>query len=230
MVNPYLTPPQVESAESRSWAQGFLYGFQGPSQSTTPRNEIGTEDADAFDAGVLGGQDAAINGLAFDPTCVDLNAEAPETFSQIAETHGFMGGMTLLDVFKAGYFKIVGDAAMAAKCTAGAIFGGIVDFVLISISLETFSDNPDEAIAQIGGKLQGLLQALGYDQGMQLFIGGGIDTSEAAAHCELQLTPIFRDQASATNAAKAMGRPNWLVATWDTNANQCGGISVVDQG
>jgi hypothetical protein len=59
--NPCLTLPQVESPQSRSWAMGVSYGFQGPAQSSMTPAEIQPEDAGAFDEGVLAGQDAAIN-------------------------------------------------------------------------------------------------------------------------------------------------------------------------
>jgi hypothetical protein len=39
MENPYLTPPQVESPQSRSWGLGFAHGFQGPNQSSMTPND-----------------------------------------------------------------------------------------------------------------------------------------------------------------------------------------------
>ena len=33
--NPYLQPPQIEGPQSRSWAQGFTFGFCGPEYLTT---------------------------------------------------------------------------------------------------------------------------------------------------------------------------------------------------
>nr|WP_315393952.1 hypothetical protein [uncultured Duganella sp.] len=223
MENPYLTAPQVEGPQSRSWSAGFLYGFQGPALSATAQADVQSEDADAFNEGVLAGQDAAINGLPLAQGCVDLNVERPE-FAHLAATESAGIGTTLLDAFKA--IVEVGEAA--AHAAAGAVLGGILDFVTLSIALETFNDDPDQAITDVGGQLQDALQRLGYDQGMQLFVGGGVDLSEGAVGCELKLTAIYRGQEGASAAAKAMGRPHYLVASWRTDL--CGGISVVERG
>jgi hypothetical protein len=63
--NPFLTPPQVESPQSRSWGIGFAFGFQGPEQSSMTPANIQPEDVDAFNQGVLAGQGTAINGLSW---------------------------------------------------------------------------------------------------------------------------------------------------------------------
>lgn len=223
MENPYLTPPQLEGPQARSWRAGFLYGFQGPALSATAQGDVDSEDADAFNEGVLAGQDAAVNGLPLAQGCVDLNVERPQ-FAHLAATESAGIGTTLLDAFKA--IAAVGEAA--AHAAAGAVLGGIVDFVTLSIALETFNDDPDQAIADAGARLQDALQRLGYDQGMQLFVGGGVDLSEGAVGCELKLTAIYRDQQGASAAARGMGRPHYLVAAWRTD--QCGGISVVEHG
>jgi len=222
MENPYLATPQVESGKSRSWGLGFVYGFQGPDLSSTAQADVETEDADAFNEGVLAGQQAALNGLPFEPACVDLNVKRPEFGHLALEAPG--AGMTLIDVFKA----ITGAGEVAAEAAAGAIVGGVLDLVLLSIALETFSDDPEKAMVQAGARLQDALRRLGYDQSLQLFIGGGVDVSEETVGCELKLTPIFRSQDAATDAAKAIGRPSHFVASWRTD--QCGGISIVDQG
>jgi hypothetical protein len=85
MENPFLTPPQVESPQSRSWGMGFAYGFEGPAQSSPAPTDIGPEDADAFDLGVLAGQDSAINGLALASSCIDLNVLGPGLSPDLAK-------------------------------------------------------------------------------------------------------------------------------------------------
>jgi hypothetical protein len=75
LENPFLSTPQVESPASRSWAAGLLFGLQGPKQSSFNQADVPSEEADAFNQGVLASQDAAINGLEFEQTCVDLNVE-----------------------------------------------------------------------------------------------------------------------------------------------------------
>jgi hypothetical protein len=209
MENPFLTPPQVESPQSRSWGMGFTYGFQGPAQSSMAPADIGPEDADAFDQGVLAGQDAAINGVPLTNSCVDLHVEGPDLFSPDGISGSFEAGVTLWKGFRHLFGK--------------GLFSGVLAIVELSIALETFSDDPNEALTQAATSLQGQLQTLGFDQGMQLLIGGGVDT--ATAGCELLLTPIHRDLDAATAAANSLGRAQWLVASWRTD--QSGGVTIV---
>jgi hypothetical protein len=209
--NPFLSVPQVESPQSRSWAAGFLYGFQGPAQSSFAQEDVPTEDRDAFNLGVLAGQDAAINGLSLENVCVDLNVEPPSLvhFTTDAATEV---------VFSA--FGIVKFGLHVAGLSAEAI----IAVINLSIALETFSDDPTTAITERATRLQESLHEIGVENAMELFIGGGVDTTSTG--CELQLTPIFRDQAAAVTAAQAIGRQHWLVVRWQTN--QSGGISVAD--
>jgi|SRR5450432_620041 len=209
LQNPFLTPPQVESRQSHSWALGFAFGFQGPEQSAMTPADIEPEDADAFDTGVLAGQGAAINGLPFSPACVDLNAEGPSV-PHLAADGLIEGGMTLWD--------------LVAHGIAGGIAGGVLLVVNLSIALETFTDDPDTALAQQASALQGLLQRLGMSDSMELFVGGAVDLSVLG--CELQLTPIFRTAEAAVGAARGSGRAKWLVASWRTD--QSAGVRIVE--
>jgi hypothetical protein len=213
--NPFLTVPQIESPQSRSWEAGFLYGFQGPEQSSFAQEDVPTEDRDAFNSGVLAGQDAAINGLLLDNICVDLNVEPPSLahFLTDAGTEAVFTGFGI-----AHHIKNFG--ALVAGFTAE----GIIAVINLSIALETFSDDPTTAITERAARLQESLAKIGIGNAMELFVGGGVDT--ASTGCELQLTPIFRDQAAAVTAAKAIGRQHWLVVRW--RSNQSGGISVAD--
>jgi hypothetical protein len=185
---------------------GFAYGFQGPAQSTMTPADIQPEDADAFDQGVLAGQGAAINGLSLPQPCVDLHAE------------GGIGPHLVLDVPEG--IMVVVD--FADKFAAG-IGGGAIFLINLSIALETFTDDPDQRLAKAATALQAKLQEMGFDQSLEMFIGGGVDLEQRG--CELLLTPIFRFQDAATNAAKALGRSQWLVASWRTD--QSGGATTV---
>jgi hypothetical protein len=209
--NPFLTVPQVESPASRSWASGFLFGFQGPEQSTFAQADVPTEDRDAFNLGVLAGQSAAINGLEFTDTCVDLAVERPS------------GPHFAADATTEGIFTLFGIAKLGLH-VAGLAAEGIIAVVMLSIALQTFSDDPDVAISQRAQRLQSSLSEMGITSSMELFLGGGVDISVSG--CELKVTRIFRGQAAATEAAKAVGRDHWLVVTWRTD--QSGGIRVVD--
>jgi hypothetical protein len=186
---------------------GFAFGFQGPEQSTMAQADIQTEDADAFNQGVLAGQNAAISGLSLPQPCVDLHAEGgfgPHLFLDVPE--GIM------------WIKDLGEGL------AAGIGGSVIFFLNLSIALETFTDDPGERLTQAATALQSKLQHMGFDQSMELFIGGGVDTSQRG--CELMLTPIFRSQDTATNSAKALGRNEWFVASWRTD--QSGGATIVD--
>jgi hypothetical protein len=206
LQNPFLTPPQVESAQSRSWSMGFAFGFQGPEQSTMTPVDIQPEDADAFNQGLLAGQNAAINGLSLPQPCVDLHAE------------GGLGPHLLMDVPEGlMWIKDLGEGL------AAGIGGSVIFFVNLSIALETFTDDPDERLTQAASTLQAKLQDMGFNQSMELFIGGGVDISVAG--CELMLTSIFRSKDAAVTAAKGLGRPHWLVVSWRTD--QSGGATVV---
>src|SRR6266566_3598318 len=108
LVNPFLTPPQIESPQSRSWAMGFAFGFQGPERSTMTPADINPEDADAFDQGVLVGQDAAINGLSLATPCVDLNAEGPSG-AHLAATEGPEAGIALFSTIVHGIAGAVSE-------------------------------------------------------------------------------------------------------------------------
>lgn len=207
MENPFLTPPQVESPQSRSWGVGFIYGFQGPAMSSMTTEDVAPEDFDAFDMGVLAGQDAAINGLEFASPCVDLNREGPSLLE--IGSGGFEGAAAILHSFKAPY-------------TAG-LLGMLIAVVELSMGLETHFDDPNEKLQESAVALQGQLASVGFSESMELFLGGGVDTS--ATGCELLLTSIHRDQSNAEAAAPALGRAEWLVVRW--RSDQSGGATVV---
>lgn len=208
LQNPFLEVPQVESPQSRSWALGFAFGFQGPAESSMAPTEIAPEDADAFDQGVLAGQDAAINGLEFPNVCVDLHSEGPSV-PHLAVDGTVEGGLTIFELAKGAF--------------AGALLEGVLMVVMLSISLETFSDDPDEALAGQASALQRTLQRLGIENSMELFLGGAVDTSNFG--CELMMTPVFRTLEAASASARGLGRPQWIVTSWRTD--QSNSVNIV---
>jgi hypothetical protein len=187
---------------------GFAFGFQGPEQSTMAQADVQTEDTDAFNQGVLAGQGAAMNGLPFDQFCVDLNAEGPD-WPEFGMDAVIEGGQMIWSIVKHGF--------------ALSLLEGVLLVVNLSIALETFSDDPETAIQQEATALQQLLQRMGITNSLELFIGGGVDTTQRG--CELKLTPIFRSKDAATNSASTLGRDKWFVASWRTD--QCGGATIV---
>jgi hypothetical protein len=209
--NPFLTPPQVEGPESRSWASGFLFGFQGPNFSVSAPSDLPIEDLPAFEMGTLAGQQTAIEGWPTTDQCIDLNVEPP------ALPH-FLG-----DLIIEGGFTFAG-IALTGVHIAGLFFEGIIAIVNLSIALETFSDEPTTALSEAAQGLQAGLLELGITASMDLFVGGGVDLQ--ATGCELVITPIFRSQEAAASAAQALGRSEWLVVSWRTD--QSGGMHIVE--
>jgi hypothetical protein len=207
--NPFLTPPQVEGPESRSWASGFLFGFQGPAFSVSAPSNLPIEDLDAFEMGSVTGQQAAIDGWPTLYECIDLNVEPPAA------------GHIFTDLSIEGVFAA---ATYIGRHFAGFFLEGILAIVNLSIALDTFSDDASAALSEAAHGLQESLLELGITASMELFIGGGVDLQ--AIGCELQMTPIFRSQEDAASAAEALGRSEWLVVAWRTN--QSGGMHVVE--
>jgi len=187
---------------------GFAFGFQGPAMSTMTPTDINPEDADAFDKGVLAGQDAAIEGLVLAEPCVVLNSEGP----------------TLPHMAIEGAEAASALVAFAAKHLIMGLTEGLVMLFTLSITLQTTFDDPDVAVAQQASSLATLLQQMGITDPMQLFLGGAVDVQQT--NCEVQLTPIFRTLQAAIDAARAVGRPQWLVISWRTD--QSGGMKLED--
>jgi hypothetical protein len=214
--NPFLVPPQVESPQSRSWAKGFVWGFEGPANSSLPQEDLTIEDSDAFDQGVLAGQNSAINGLELDHPCIDLNVEPP-ALSHPFEVKNFPEAADV-------GLEAIATAVEVAEVGLAAFFGsGILLAVGLSIGLETFSDDPGAVISENVTRIQDQLGEMGFTGSFMLFVGGAIDLGQAG--CELKMTSIFRQLEDAKAAAMAMGRPHFVVASW--RSDQSGGVEVV---
>jgi hypothetical protein len=211
ITNPFLTPPQVEGPQSRSWAAGFLFGFQGPAFSVSAPSDLPIEDLEAFEMGSLTGQQAAIDGWPTTDQCIDLNVHPPSLAHFTA------------DLIIEGGFSVAGIVLVGVH-VAGLFFEGVIAIVNLSIALETFSDSPSTALGEAAQGLQGKMQELGISASIELFMGGGVDLQSPA--CGLLLTPMFRSQESAASAARALGRSQWLVVAWRTD--QSGGMRIVE--
>jgi hypothetical protein len=84
--------------------------------------------------------------------------------------------------------------------------------------------DPSEAVTGQATKLAGVLADMGITNSMELFLGGGIDMNNAG--CELKLTPIFRSLDGARSAAQGLGRPQFVVVSWRTDAS--GSVRLAD--
>jgi hypothetical protein len=145
--------------------------------------------------------------------CVDLNSEGPDfkEFSVVAVVEG------------GAFIKGLLSTTKSISHLAGGIAEGVLAIVDLSLSLETFSDDPETALTQQASALQQLLQRLGIQNSMELFTGAGVDLEQHG--CELLLTPVFRFQDAATKAAAGLGRAQWFVTSWRTD--QSGGATIV---
>src|SRR5258708_8193772 len=108
--NPFLRPPQVEGPLSDAWAKGFVFGFQGPPASVPHPAIEDPEASNAFDQGVLAGQDAAINGFPVQADCVDLREEPPTPADLVPA--GFEAILTIVEVVKHGLVGGIGSALL----------------------------------------------------------------------------------------------------------------------
>ena len=208
LENPFLTVPQAKSPQSRSWGQGFAFGFQGPPASILTPADVQTEDADAFQKGVLAGQQSAIDGLEIVPQpCVDLNAVPPSVLEFASPA--FELSTVVRETFK--------------RALGGAVVSLVLFLAELSIAGQTHFDDPSEALRASANALRDLLTQMGITDSMELFLGGAVDFDVKG--CELKLTPVFRSADAAFSAAQAIGRRGMLVVSWRTD--QSGGITLV---
>jgi hypothetical protein len=206
--NPFDRDP-FEPSQAFAWGQGFLFGLTGPLESVDQAPDSITDDVrDAFNEGVLSGQDAAIHGLDIFPACIDT------------EEHEHVPPEAELAIDVAGFVvEVVKDAATPASAAFSMVF-----MTLVNIALAAHHFTPaSEVIDGLSQDFFGTIEALGR-QDCDFFLGGAVDFD--AKGCQLQLTPLFRTQSDARDAAVALGRPTFFVSQW--RANQCGAMTVVD--
>jgi hypothetical protein len=208
--NPFLRPPLLESPQSKAWAAGFAFGFQGPPTSVPRPPDIEPEASDEFDDGVLVGQQAAIDGFPVLVECVDLHAELP----------------TWVDLLPVGFDALHTLAEVATKGLVAGLGSAILAIVELCIDSTVHFDDSSKAITGQASQLADVLARMGITDSMELYLGGGIDPDIAG--CELKLTPVFRSLDGARSAAQALGRPQFVVARWRTDAS--GSVTLADSG
>jgi hypothetical protein len=205
--NPFDQDPFAPS-QAFAWGQGFLFGLTGPFESTEQApDEISEDVREAFEKGVLSGQQAAIDGLDIFPQCVDT--EEQEHVPLAAE----------LGLEAAGFAVELIEAAKLASAAFSTCFMAALD---IALAAHHFTP-PEEVIDGITEKFFGTIEALGHED-CNFFIGGAVDLE--AAGCQLKLTPLFRTPEQAHDAAVSFGRPVFFVGEW--HANQCGRMKLIE--
>lgn len=207
ITNPFDQEPFAPS-QALAWGQGFLFGMTGPlySREQAP-DSIGDDVREAFEQGVLAGQQAAIDGLNIFPQCIDT--EEQEHVPLAAE----------LGLEGAGFIADLVEGAKLASAAFSTIFMAALD---IALAAHHFTP-PEEVIYGITQQFFGTIENLGRDD-CAFYLGGAVDLNVAG--CQLQLTRLFRTQEQAHDAAVGLGRTLWFVAEW--HANQCGSMTLID--
>ncbi len=201
-----LVNPHLGTATEGGWAMGFSWGFVGPAFSSDPPLVIAPEQSDAFNAGVLAGQETAISGLTIDPPCVSLEQEVSPAAEEFMEGVHLFEGLGLLKALVTTHF-------------AHAAVDGLVGLFLLLIP-GPMPLNPATVFGDLAANVRRALNELGLARS-SLFLAAGFD--DAAAGCELLFTPIFTRIDDARAAVEALGRAHWFIARWDADAPLSGG-------
>ncbi|WP_028065883.1 hypothetical protein [Solirubrobacter soli] len=205
LENPYLPSP----ARASAWAEGFTKGYAG---SGTPEAgpTIDADGMDAFNEGVLTGEESAANGLESDVACL-VAPEDPGPAEDVL--HAWDGIEVAHGLWEMRHLRTL----------AAGIAGIAVVLVELAITLPAHTLPPEQVLPSLGQPMVDALAAYGLDS-IEVFCGAGLDPS--ATDCEILISPLFKSQDTARQAAEAMGRSLWVVASWRTD--QSGSFRLVD--
>jgi hypothetical protein len=206
ITNPYLPSPGASNA----WAEGFIKGFAGPIYTTEPPPNIASEDVVAYAEGVISGQQSAIKGLSFAGPCIS----AGEGHNAISEANHF------INVLEIGHGAW--EAVHLGKLVAG-LTGVTVAFIELACTLPVHAQPPEQVLPNLGQTLVDTLSLYGLDS-IELFSAAGLDPTSSA--CEIAVSPMFKSLDEARQAAAAMGRKDWVIVSWRTDA--CSSFRVVE--
>jgi hypothetical protein len=201
--NPFPSP----SNSAIAWANGFVNGFSGPNRSIEPPANVAEGDVAAFNAGVLTGQQSAIDGLDLSDPCVPAADEASEA------GHLITGVEALHSAWEGRQLSSLG----------AGLAGAAVVPIELACTLPKRTLPPEQVLPNLGQSIIDSLAAFGVGS-LEIFCGAASDALQAG--CEIRLTPLFKSSAQARDGAIAMGRPQWAVVSWRTDA--CGSFRVVD--
>ncbi len=207
ITNPFLPSPSAASA----WAEGFTKGFAATS-SPEPGENVMAEDVGAFNDGVAAGVESARTGVSLGDPCIPASEE-----------HGplHVPGMVINGA------EIVHGAWEARQLTtmAGGVAGIVVALIELACTLPVHTLPPEQVLPNLGQPMVDALTAYGLES-LEWFCGAGLDAT--AADCEIRLSPLFTSSDEARQAAVAMNRSQWLVASWRTD--QSNSFAIVDSG
>ena len=207
LENPFLPAPMAAAA----WAEGFTKGFVA-SASPEPGDNVAAEDVEAFNQGVVAGEQSARVGIRMGDACIPASEE-----------HGPMHvpGMVINGAEIAhGLWEF-----RHLKTLAGGIAGVVVALIELACTLPVHTLPPEQVLPDLGQPTVDALASYGLDS-LELFCGAGLDA--AATDCEIKLTSLFTSADQAREAAMAMARQGWVVASWRTD--QSSSFRIVDSG
>lgn len=196
IYNPYTPAP----AQADAWSEGFSKGFLG-SSSTDPGANVGEDEMAAFNEGVLAGIEGAENGITLGVDCL----EAGEEHGSLHTPAMFINGAEVAH----GIWEM-----RHLKTLAGGVAGIFVAFIELACTLPAHTRPPRDVLPSLGQPLIDQLAAFGIDSA-ELFIGAGLDPT--ATDCEIQVSRLYSSMESAREAAIAMQRSPWLIASWRTD-------------
>lgn len=197
ITNPFLGTPQ-----EAGWAMGFAFGFSSPPQSVPPPGVIAPELVDAFNEGVLVGQQAAIEGFEFGAECIDTIEE--HSFGSLV----FHSATPVIEIGH-GIWELRNLATVAA-----GIGGILVGLIELAVALPADVRTPEEVVPSLGVRLFEQLGKLGLGI-LEIFCGAGLDDQSTA--CQIKVSRVFKSFDQARDAALSMGRDAWLVVRWRTD-------------
>lgn len=196
LENPFLPAPTA----AKAWAEGFTKGFAAIS-SPTPSENVADIDIDAFNQGVEAGAESSQSGLSLgDPCVAALEDDSPfhEMIPAAEIAHGAWELRKLATV-------------------ASGVAGIAVALIELAITLPVRTLPPEQVLPTLGQPMVDELASYGMEP-IELFCGAGLDPT--VTDCEIRLTPMFASLDLARQAAIAMNRFQWLVASWQPVTNQ----------
>lgn len=197
--NPFLPAPGA----ARAWAEGFTKGFAAIS-SPEPGENVSGDDVDAFNQGVVAGEESSRSGIGLGNPCIAASEE-----------HGplHVPGMTInaLEIAHG-----VWEARHLAKLAAG-VASVAVALIELAVTLPVHMLPPEQVLPSLAQPMIDELASYGMEP-IELFCGAGLDPGET--DCEIRVSPIFPSMDLARQAAIGMGRPQWVVVSWSPRTDQ----------
>jgi hypothetical protein len=213
MLNPF---PIVE-LRSLAWEKGFFAGFCSAldrSSDIQPPDLDTADDIDAFNVGVIAGQQATILGWdILDPPCIEAGEATLLSEEDEWMEHTFTGVKLATEL----------TVAVIKRSVVEGVVGVFGAFFEIALSAKNIRPVMETQLPRIGKQVTDLLNANGVPS-IEIFCGAASAVGKKG--CELLMTALFRTSGQARAAAIATGRSGWAVFSWRTQMS--GGFRIVD--